>query len=466
MRDNSKLNREKDLILIVDDDEGIRTQLKWALTNEYQVIMAKDIDEAIEAITNEMPNLITLDITLSLNRDMEGLEILEKIVMLNPKIKVIMLTGNAQKALMLKAIQMGAYDYYQKPIDLDELKIIIKRALYIQKIELENESLNNKIRHETQFADIIGDCPKMLEVYDIIKRVLSTDVPVLIYGESGTGKELVARAIHYQSYRKDKPFIPINCGAIPENLLESELFGHEKGAFTGAFYQKKGKFELAQDGTAFLDEIGELSPTLQVKLLRFLQEKEIDRVGGKQPISVNARILAATNKNLEKEIEQLTFRTDLYYRLSVITITLPPLRDRGDDILLLAKSFLNKYRVEYQKPSAYFDALATEKMMQYEWPGNVRELENRVKRAVIMSQNCIISSEDLGLNQKISHKHTSLIEVVDNIQRKYIDLALNRTKGNISKAARELGISRVTLYDLINRFKIKVSDYRRHNFHY
>ena len=302
----------------------------------------------------------------------------------------------------------------------------------------------------------------MLEVFDIMKRVLTTDVPVLIWGESGTGKELVARAIHYQSSLRDNPFIAINCGAIPENLLESELFGHEKGSFTGAYYQKKGKFELADHGTAFLDEIGELSLALQVKLLRFLQEKEVERIGGKQPIPVDVRILAATNKNLEKEIETKNFRADLYYRLSVISINMPPLRERGDDILLLAQSFLNKYSKEYDKKVYNFDALAIKRMQQYKWAGNVRELENRVKRAVIMSQKSLISSEDLGLTDEMPIKRESLIEVVDSIQRKYINMALNRTKGNISQAARELGISRVTLYDFLSRFNIEVNDYRKH----
>jgi two-component system NtrC family response regulator len=404
--------------------------------------------------------VVTLDISLSANGDLEGIKILEEILKFNHRIKVIMITGHDEKEIALRAIGLGAYDYYQKPIDIDELKIIIKRALYIQKLELENESLARKLQQEKQFEDIIGDSPQMLEVYDVMKKISSTDVPVLICGESGTGKELVARAIHYRSSRKNKPFIPINCGAIPENLLESELFGHEKGAFTGAYYQKKGKFELAHEGTAFLDEIGELSPKLQVKLLRFLQEKEIERVGGKMPISVDVRILAATNKHLEHEIETQSFRSDLYYRLGVITIQIPALRERGDDILLLANCLLNKFSKEYDKKILNFDSLAMKRMQQYSWPGNVRELENRIKRAVLMGQKSLICAEDLGLSDDVPAEKESLVEVLDHIQQEYINMALNRSKGNISKAARELGISRVTLYELMNKFQIEAKKYR------
>ena len=465
MNKNDSLKREREVILIVDDDEGICTQLKWALTGDYQIFIAQNAEEAIDLVETERPNLITLDITLTPYEDLDGIKILEKIIKIDPRTKVIMITGHEEKETVLKAIQLGAYDYYQKPIEIDELKIIIKRALYIQNLELENESLNRIVKKEKEFEDIVGDCPQMNEVFSIIKRVMSTDVPVLIYGESGTGKELVARAIHYQSEKVDKPFIAINCGAIPENLLESELFGYEKGAFTGAYSQKKGKFELANGGTAFLDEIGELSPALQVKLLRFLQEKEIERVGGKKPIPVDVRILAATNKKLEEEIEKQNFRQDLFYRLGVISITLPPLRTRGDDILLLAETFLDKYIKQYGKQNLRFDALALEKMQHFIWPGNVRELENRIKRAVIMTQNKFISCSDLGLNEKLLLSKESLVKVVDDVQKKYIDMALFRTKGNVSKAARELGISRVTLYDLLNRFNMKANKYRKQNHH-
>lgn len=464
MENSPEIDNQQQVILVVDDEEGIRSQIKWALADEYRVLDAQNVEQSIAIIKKEKPDLVTLDITLSPYGDLDGISILEQIIQLDPKIKVIMITGHDEKEIAIKAIQLGAHDYYQKPINIDELKTIVKRALYIQRLELENELLAKKLQDEKQFEDMIGDSPRMIEVFDAIKRVLTIDVPVLIYGESGTGKELVARAIHYQSRRCDHPFIPINCGAIPENLLESELFGHEKGAFTGAYYQKKGKFELADKGTAFLDEIGELSTALQVKLLRFLQEKEIERVGGKVPISVDVRILAATNRNLEKEIENQNFRADLYYRLSVISIDLPPLRERGDDILLLANCFLNKYAAEYHKKVFNFDALAIKKMQHYNWPGNVRELENRIKRAVIMSRKSLISVDDLGLADDIPADRESLVEVMDDIQKKYILNALSRTRGNISRAARELGISRVTLYELLSRFNIEVDEFRKSSY--
>lgn len=460
---NSQNNQPS--ILIVDDDQGIRSQLKWALNNEYHILTAENADEAVQVIENNSPDLVTLDISLTPYGDIDGMKVLERISRMDSDIKVIMITGNEEKDIVLRAISLDAYDYYQKPIDMDELKIIIKRALYIQTLEKENKALTRKLHNETQFGDIIGDCPKMLEVFSVMKKVMFTDVPVMILGESGTGKELVARAIHYQSSKRDKPFIPINCGAIPENLLESELFGHEKGSFTGAFYQKKGKFELANDGTAFLDEIGELAPALQVKLLRFLQEKEIERIGGKYPIELDVRILAATNRNLEVEINNGNFRSDLFYRLGVITIQLPPLRDRGEDIMLLANTFLAKYADEYKKKQLSFDDECIEKMHQFNWPGNVRELENRIKRAVIMAQNNVINYGDLGLNGDVNRSDESLVNIVDNVQKKYVDMALYRTKGNVSKAARDLGISRVTLYDLLNRFNIEINQYRRSDYH-
>jgi len=461
MNEKSNTDDTRDVILLVDDEEGIRSQLKWALADEYRVLLAKNETEALELLEKELPDLVTLDVFLSNNVDTDGIRILEKFNKFDSTIKIIMITGSDKKDIALKAVQIGAYDYYQKPIDTDEIKIIIKRALYIRKLELENIKLSRQLRKQIQFKDIIGNSRPMLEVYDIMRKVLSSDVAVLISGESGTGKELVAKAIHYQSLRKDKPFIPINCGAIPENLLESELFGHEKGAFTGAYQQKKGKFELANGGTAFLDEIGEMNPKLQVKLLRFLQEKEVERIGGSQPIPVNVRILAATNKNLEEEIKNQKFRTDLYYRLGVISIALPSLRERVGDISLLANYFLNKYSKEYGKKIINFDSLAVQYMNQYAWPGNVRELENRIKRAVIMCHHKYISCKDLDISENLVAKKESLVEIINSTQKKYIDMALYRTRGNISKAAKELGISRVTLYDLLNKLKIEVHDYRK-----
>jgi len=455
------LEAAKGTILVVDDEEGIRTQLKWALSDEYRVILAGDADKAMELLQKERPNLVALDITLSpYEGDMDGLEILQNIIRFDPTIKVIMITGNDKKDLALRSIQLGAHDFYQKPINIEEFKIIVKRALYIQKLELENRALFLKLQKERRFRDIIGNCPQMIEVYNIIKKVSTTDATVLIYGESGTGKELVARAIHYQSTRKDRPFITINCGAIPENLLESELFGHEKGSFTGAYFQKKGKLELANEGTIFLDEIGELTPALQVKILRFLQEREIERVGGKHPIQLDVRIIAATNRDLKQEIEKGTFRRDLYYRLSVITISLPPLRNRGDDILLLANSFLTQYSREYGKRIRGFTPEAIERMREYAWPGNVRELENKIKRAIIMAEGSLIYPEDLDLDLGEGTTRRSLKELVNELEEKCVREALKRNRGNISRAARELGINRPTFYELMHRFKINRKEYK------
>jgi two-component system NtrC family response regulator len=299
-----------------------------------------------------------------------------------------------------------------------------------------------------------------LEIFDIVDRVAGTNATVLIYGESGTGKELVAKAIHRQSLRKNNPFVPINCGAIPENLLESELFGYEKGAFTGAVGRRKGKFELANGGTIFLDEIGELSLALQVKILRFLQEREIERVGGREPIEVDVRIIAATNKDLQQEMDKNTFREDLYYRLSVVSFSLPPLRERGDDIVLLANSFLNHFNKEYGKNIKAYSSGALLQLQAYKWPGNVRELENRVKRAVIMTRDNLVAPEDLDLRLSEKDGKLTLKQAKDKLERQFIREALIRMRGNISRAARELGVSRATLYDLLEKHKVGKEDFK------
>ena len=450
---------EKGKILIVDDDQGIRDQLMWSLSETYEVLLADDGATAMEMIREQRPQVVALDISLSpFGQDEEGFEVLRKTMELDPKTKVIMITGNETRHLALRAIQMGAYDYFTKPIDLQEIKVLISRAIYIQKLERENELLLEKLEEERKFHGIIGSCPEMIEVFDIIDRVAATNATVLIYGESGTGKELVAKAIHRQSLRKGNPFVPINCGAIPENLLESELFGYEKGAFTGAVGRRKGKFEFANGGTIFLDEIGELSPALQVKILRFLQEREIERVGGREPIELDVRIIAATNKDLQKEMEKNTFREDLYYRLSVVSFSLPPLRERGDDIVLLANSFLSHFNKEYGKNIKAFSSEALLQLQVYKWPGNVRELENKVKRAVIMARDNLVIPEDLDLLLSEKDGKVTLKQAKDQLERQFIREALIKTRGNISRAARELGVSRATLYDLLEKHKIGKED--------
>lgn len=447
-------------ILIVDDSEEIRNQLKWGLGKEYAVLLAGDGKEAIFLFKKHNPKVVTLDLGLPPyeNGTEEGFRCLDEIQKHLPIAKVIVITGNEERENALKAVQMGAYDFYQKPIDLKELKVIIHRAFHLYNIESENRKLQLAlVKNTPALHGMIGQCTEMLEIFSTIRKVASSDVPILIIGESGTGKELVARAIHSMSLRKDAPFIPINCSAIPENLLESELFGFEKGAFTGAHAQVQGKVEFAHNGTLFLDEIGELPTNLQVKLLRFLQEKTIQRVGGRQNISVNTRIVAATNIDISKSIQEGRFREDLYYRISVITINLPPLLKRGDDILLLANFFLNKFREEFGKKIKGFSPSSIEIIGSYDWPGNVRELENKVQRAVIMSESPMLEPHNLGFTEKpgeksfMALKHTNLKDARDWVEKQMLISAIEKHKGNATKAAEELGVSRPTLYDLFKK---------------
>ena len=336
-------------LLIVDDSSEICKQLKWGLNKDYDVLLAEDVAGALKLFGKHAPKVVTLDLGLPPDVDgaTEGLRCLEQILRRQPDTKVVVLSGNEERNNALKAVQLGAYDFYRKPIDLAELKIILQRAFQLAALETENRRLQTTAASELN--GILGQCPQMEEVFTTIRKIATADIPVLILGENGTGKELVAKAIHAQSLRNKGDLIPINCGAIPENLLEAELFGHEKGAFTGAVGQVRGKVEYAHEGTLFLDEIGELPLALQVKLLRFLQEKTIQRVGGRDEIVVDSRIVAATNVDIEEAIQQGAFREDLYYRIGVITINLPPLRERGDDICLLANFFLNRYVSEFSK---------------------------------------------------------------------------------------------------------------------
>lgn len=454
------MDKNKKKILIIDDEEGIRDQFKWSLKQDYEVLVAGNAEEGIKLFKSEHPDLVVSDIALSGNGDQDGLQLFEDIQLLDSMAKVIIITGNEQKGLALKAVQMGAYDFYKKPIDLQEFKIVLKRALHLQKIESEIKLSTLENSDELYTAEIIGKCQQMSEVYDIIERTSATDATILITGESGTGKELVAKALHRQSPRKDFPFVVINCGAIPENLLESELFGHEKGAFTGAHVQRKGRIERANQGTVFLDEIGELSVALQVKLLRFFQEHEIERVGGREPIKIDVRIIAATNRNLEEEIKKERFRPDLFYRLSVIPINLPPLREREQDILTLANHFLNKFNLEHERKIKGFSREATKLIQDYSWPGNIRELENKVKRAVIMTKNAVIIPEDFNLKfEESPHEKMNLRKAVEEFEENCIRQALLKNDGNVSRTAQELGINRTTFYDMLNKYNIDRANY-------
>ncbi len=449
------MTEHKAKILIVDDEDGIRNLLSMALESEYVVCTAGTADEAISQARENRPQVVLLDIALSpYGGSQEGLEILPQLLELDPKVKVVMVTGNTEHANALAAIRAGAIDFYAKPIDLSDLKVIVDRAAYIRKLEDENQQLSETVEPYTGFSNIIGHSPRMLKVFRLVETVARTPYTVLIAGESGTGKELIAKAIHSRSDRAEKAFVTINCGAIPETLLESELFGHEKGAFTDAFTQKIGKFELADKGTLFLDEIGELSLALQVKLLRFLQDRIIERVGGKTVIPLDVRVIAATNRSLTEEVEKKRFREDLYYRLTVINVDLPPLREREDDIAIIGNYLLGVYAAENNKANLSFGPSALQRMRSYDWPGNIRELENRIKRAVILSSTNRLTAEDLGFEGSAANGQKSLQEVREEAESNHIRAALIRNNWNVSKAARDLGTSRTTLYDLLEKYKI------------
>jgi two-component system NtrC family response regulator len=450
-------------LLIIEDNEDIVTQMKWGLTKDYRILTTKNRETAINLIRKERPGVLTLDLGLPPAPDSteEGFACLQDILKEAPHTKVIVITGNDERKSALRAVNMGAYDFYQKPIDMSELKVILKRAFYLHHIEQENRKLQEAINRGSRFEGMIGNCPKMEEVFTTIKKVAASEVTVLIIGESGTGKELVARAIHQKSIRKDKPFIPINCGGIPDTLIESELFGYEKGAFTDAKTQRIGMIEKANEGTLFLDEISELPVQLQVKLLRFLQDKKIQRLGGRDEIEIDTRIIAATNTDLQKAIKEGKFREDLYFRISVINIELPPLRERGDDILLLANSFLNRFNYANKKNFKGFSPEAINLLESYEWPGNVRELENKVQRAVVMSDDQIIKPQDLLLGMpdmdvpQQDKPSLTLKDVREKAEFEIIQNTLIRNVWNITRTAEELGISRPTLYELMGKFGIK-----------
>ncbi len=464
-------------LLIVDDSGEIRKQLKWGLTKNYKIFLAESVDEALKLFRQHNPKVVTLDLGLPPDIDgaSEGLRCLEEMLRQEPATKIIVLSGNEDHANALTAVDMGAYDYYHKPINLDELRIILSRAFHVAGLEEENRRLQQSAGQDNEqgYSGIFGQCPQMQQVFSMIKKVASIDVPVLILGESGTGKEVVARAIHNRGIRKSGSMIAINCGAIPENLLESELFGHEKGAFTGAQNRVQGKIEYAEGGTLFLDEIGEMAPLLQVKLLRFLQEKVIQRVGGRTDIPVDTRIVAATNVDIVESIAAGSFREDLYYRIGVITINLPPLRERGDDIELLANIFLRKFGQEFGQKVRGYSTPALKWLRRYDWPGNVRELENKIKRAVVMTDSPIIEAHDLGFEEKpldsavaeesqsagtdsvprdeISFSGMTLKDARRQVERTLLQQALERSQGNILKAAEELAVSRPTFYDLLKK---------------
>ncbi|MDV3257844.1 MAG: PEP-CTERM-box response regulator transcription factor [Sphingomonas sp.] len=448
------------VLLIVEDDEGLQRQLKWAYEG-YRVIGAGNRAEAIEMVRLHEPNVVTLDLGLPPDPDgtSEGFATLTEIHALKPDAKIIVASGHGARESALKAIALGAYDFYHKPVDIDELGLIVGRAFHLHEIEEENRRLEASAGGATALGSLLTASPEMVKVVRTIERVASANVSVMLLGASGTGKELLARAVHERSPRADGQFVAINCAAIPENLLEAELFGYERGAFTGAVKATPGKIELAQGGTLFLDEVGDIPLPLQVKLLRFLQERVIERIGGRSPIPVDTRIVCATHRDLDAMIAEGSFRDDLYYRLAEMVVKIPSLAERSGDAVLLARTFVGRFAREMNPKVQGLAPDAAELVDSYAWPGNVRELENRVKRAVIMADGKLVTAADLdlpaagtGSEEQLPINLRAAREVAD---RRAIRKALSRTENNISGAAKLLGISRPTLYDLMKQYRLQ-----------
>lgn len=445
-----------DTILVVDDDMGIQKQLKWSFT-DYTVVFADDRASAIAQLRRHEPKVVTLDLGLPPDpaNASEGLKTLEEIIALAPRTKVIVVTGNNDKENALKAIELGAYDFYQKPIDSDTIKLLVNRAQNLAKLEDENRIL---AKTRPGMGRIIGNSEAIQAVVRRAEKIANTDISTLLLGESGTGKEVFARSIHDHSPRKDNAFVAINCASIPENLLESELFGYEKGAFTGANKTTPGKIESAQGGTLFLDEIGDMPLGLQAKMLRFLQERVIERVGGRTEIAVDIRVICATHRDLQHMVAEETFREDLYYRIGEIPIMIPPLRERDQDIILLARTFLNQYREEFNAKAKSFSDGAINAMLAHRWPGNIRELQNKLKSAVIMAEGSLIHAEDLGLmaaSGSAEPETLNLREVRELAESRAIRRAYQTADKNMSKTAELLGVTRPTLYSLIDKYHLE-----------
>lgn len=443
-------------LLIVEDDPGLQSQLKWSFEN-YEVSLAANREDAINQLRRFEPAVVTLDLGLPPDpaNASEGLEALSQILSLAPDTKVIVVTGNEERENAVKAIGMGAYDFYQKPVDPDLLGLIIERAYRLYELEQENRQLH-QAGTQSPLEGVVATSTEMNRVCRMVEKVAPTNATVLLLGESGTGKELLAKALHGLSPRAGEAFVAINCAAIPETLLESELFGYEKGAFTGAAKQTRGKIEYAHEGTLFLDEVGDLPQSLQAKLLRFLQERVIERVGGREEHKVDVRVICATHQNLEELMKQGGFREDLYYRISEISLRIPALRDRTGDAIVLARAFLGRASAEHPKAPKGFTDEALSAIESYPWPGNARELENRVNRAVIMADGALITSADLELEHlEEGDLPFNLRCVRERAEREAVERAMAVYEGNVSQAAEVLGVSRPTLYDLVKKYRIK-----------
>lgn len=444
-------------LLVIEDDPGLQSQLRWSF-DKYKVQVAADRESAISAIRKYEPGVVTLDLGLPPDPGgvSEGFATLQEALSIRPHTKIVVITGNDDTDNPVKSIGFGAYDYYQKPIDPETLGLVVDRAFRLYELEQENRKLS-RLHVSHPLDGVIAASPEMHEVCRMVERLASTDMTTLLLGESGTGKEVLARSLHSLSSRAKKPFIAVNSAAIPENLLESELFGHEKGAFTGATQQVKGKFELSEGGTFFLDEIGDIPTQLQPKLLRFLQERVIERVGGRREIKVDVRVVCATHCDIPAMIERGEFREDLYYRINEMIINIPPVRERTGDIPILARAFLEKYAKQTKSKVTGFTETAMDAMNAYDWPGNVRELESRVKRAVVLTTSALIDVDDLQLNSgETSVRIKTLREMRDAAERQALCQAISESGGNVSKAADFLDITRPTLYSLLNKFNLKV----------
>ncbi|NLD92418.1 MAG: sigma-54-dependent Fis family transcriptional regulator [Fibrobacter sp.] len=444
------------LLLIAEDNQALRENMKWALVSEYNVIEADTADDCVNLFKMKKPDLVCLDMGLD-NEPLKGLEIIDTLLTIDRNAKIIVITANTSSTVGPESVRKGAFDFFNKPVDIDQLKIVIKRALKRSELEkqLPDSTDTAGVVQSDATLSMIGESAAMKQVFEIIRKLSQTDMNVLICGESGTGKELCARAIHYHSARKMKNFVPINCGAIPENLIESELFGYVKGAFTGANSDKEGLIESANGGTLLLDEIGEMPKNLQVKLLRFLEDQNVQRVGDTVLRKVNVRVIAATNrKNLDSGDSEM--RSDLYYRLSEFQIDLPPLRQRGEDILIIARALVAKNREKFGSARLQLSPRAESALLNYSWPGNVRELENKLSRASIICQNQTIEPDDLQLASVSSFSNMNFKDARNAFEKEYLTNLLKRFDYNISDAARAAEISRPTLYDMMKKLGLQI----------
>jgi two-component system NtrC family response regulator len=451
------VSQEKRKLLVVEDDPGLQSQLRWALSDGGEVLVADDRAGALALLRREAPAVVVLDLGLppDTNGASEGLAALSDILALQPATKVIIASGNEDRENAVKAIGIGAYDFYPKPVDIDVLSLIVERAWRLYDLEEERRRLL-KARENSPLAGVVAASSAMIKVCRSVERIATSDVSVLLTGESGTGKEVLAHALHELGARADQPFVAINCAAIPENLLESELFGHEKGAFTGAVKQTIGKIELADRGTLFLDEIGDMPLVLQAKLLRFLQDRTIERIGGRKKITVDLRIVSATNQDLASQMADGRFREDLFYRINEVGIDIPPLRERTGDAVLLANFYLRRFNRSFERVIKGFTGDALAAIAGHPWPGNVRELENRMKRAMVMADGKLISAADLDLRDDAApNVFPTLKQLRERAEFDAVTQALALARDNVSQAAKLLGVSRPTLYDLMRQFRLK-----------